>query len=383
VNIASNVVAVAAGSIHSLFVKADGTLWAMGYNGHGQLGNGTTVSTNQPVAVASNVVAVAAGGEHSLFVKNDGTLWAMGYNFNGQLGNGTNDNASHPVPVNVASNVVAAAAGWGHSLFVKSDGTLWAMGYNYDGELGNGTTVNTNQPVAVASNVVAVAGGDDHSLFVKSDGTLWAMGSNGNGQLGNGSTTNSTVPVQVPSLIVASLGAMGLSLHSMSVGAFLPQISGLASQAVNFGQPATFSVTIPNGDGPFSYQWQHNGTNLSNATGATYSLANAARTDAGVYSINVSGLAGSVSQSATLTVNILPAAMSLGNVVWTNGGLHLTLQLSGTPNYPYILQTATNLTPPVNWQPVFTNPADGNGNWNFTVTNLPDVPAGYYRAVGQ
>jgi hypothetical protein len=44
---------------------------------------------------------------------------------------------------------------------------------------------------------------------------------------------------------------------------------------------------------------------------------------------------------------------------------------------------ATNLTPPVNWQPVFTNPADANGNWSFTVTNLPDVPAGFYRAVGQ
>ena len=74
--------------------------------------------------------------------------------------------------------------------------------------------------------------------------------------------------------------------------------------------------------------------------------------------------------------------MSLGNVVQASDGLHLTLQLTGSPNYPYILQTTTNLTPPVNWQPVYTNPADANGNWSFTVTNLP-APAGYYRAVAQ
>ena len=52
----------------------------MGYNNYGQLGNGTTSNTNQPIIVAGNVVAVAAGYDHSLFVTADGTLWAMGYN---------------------------------------------------------------------------------------------------------------------------------------------------------------------------------------------------------------------------------------------------------------------------------------------------------------
>ena len=75
---ASNVVAVAAGYYHSLFMTADGTLWVMGYNNYGQLGNGTTSNANRPVSVASNVVAVAAGYQHSLFMKTDGTLWAMG-----------------------------------------------------------------------------------------------------------------------------------------------------------------------------------------------------------------------------------------------------------------------------------------------------------------
>jgi hypothetical protein len=81
--------------------------------------------------------------------------------------------------------------------------------------------------------------------------------------------------------------------------------------------------------------------------------------------------------------DVCGAFVSLGNVSRTDSELQLTVQLTGSPNYPYILQMATDMTPPVNWQPIFTNPADGNGNWSFTVTNLPCVPAGYYCAVGQ
>jgi hypothetical protein len=79
---------------------------------------------------------------------------------------------------------------------------------------------------------------------------------------------------------------------------------------------------------------------------------------------------------------LLPPMFSPGNLNRTIDGQQLTLQLTGSPNYPYILQTTTDMTPPVNWQSVLTNPADGNGNWSFTVTNLPS-PGGYFRAVAQ
>jgi alpha-tubulin suppressor-like RCC1 family protein len=173
---AQPVTKIACGDGHSLFLKSDGSLWAMGNNQYGQLGDGT-YSTNAPYGtncpeqiVARNVTAIAAGDYYSLFLKSDGSLWAMGANsyyfrptgitLGGQLGDGTYNNTNRPEQI-VASNVTAIAGaggipsgisspGWGlprasHSLFLKGDGSLWCMGDNHWGELGDGTD-GTNPP---------------------------------------------------------------------------------------------------------------------------------------------------------------------------------------------------------------------------------------------
>jgi alpha-tubulin suppressor-like RCC1 family protein len=208
--VADGVTAVAAGQYHSLFIKSDGSLWGMGSETFGQLGDGHPENipfypdlssfTNLPEEiVASNVIAVAAGGAHSLFLKSDSSLWAMGYNYYGQLGDGTLISTNRPEMI-VTSNVTAIAAGAYHSLFLKSDGSLWAMGDNDMGQLGNGNFGSgdrsgyaTRPEEIVASNVVAIAAGEYHSLFLKSDGSLWAMGLNSNGQLGDGFFDYSTI----------------------------------------------------------------------------------------------------------------------------------------------------------------------------------------------
>ena len=215
-SVASNVVAVAAGAFHSLYLKNDGTLWAMGYNNVGQLGDGTIINRSSAVSVASNVVAVAGGGYHSLFLKNDGTLWAMGWNAFGQLGNGTT--TDQHLPISVASNVVAVAAGVVHSLYLKSDGTLRAMGANYSGQLGDGTTNQRNSAVTVAINVAVVTAGHDHSLYLKGNGTLWGMGYNFYGQLGDGTTINRTNAVSMASNVVSVAGGNEHSLFLKNDG---------------------------------------------------------------------------------------------------------------------------------------------------------------------
>ena len=74
-----------------MFLKSDGSLWAMGDNFDGDLGDGTMTPTNKPEQVVpGGVVAIAAGGAHGLFLKSDGSLWGMGDNFFGDLGDGLN-----------------------------------------------------------------------------------------------------------------------------------------------------------------------------------------------------------------------------------------------------------------------------------------------------
>ncbi len=222
--VASNVTAIACGLNHSLFLKSNGSLWAMGDNSYGQLGDGTTdggnYETNRPEQiVAGNVTAIAAGYRHSLFLKSDGSLWGMGDNAYGQLGNGAYTNTNVPVQI-VAGNVTAIAAGDQHSMFLESGGSLRVMGNNNVGQLGDPAIGTTNGPdLIVSSNVTAIAAGGSHSLFLKSNGSLWAMGDNAYGQLGNGTHNNTNQPVQILSSNVTAIAAgYGHSLFLKSDG---------------------------------------------------------------------------------------------------------------------------------------------------------------------
>ncbi|MCL2504527.1 MAG: hypothetical protein FWE94_08090, partial [Coriobacteriia bacterium] len=176
----------------------DGTLWAWGYNGSGQLGNGSTVDAETPVRAgdaADKWQAVSAGMNHSLAIRRDGSLWAWGYNNFGQLGIGmigSSTSTDTPVPARGATGGwKAVSAGDVHSLGIRSDGSLWAWGGNGDGRLGIGSTVSTGTPAPIGSAAdkwQAVGAGGGHSLGIKRNGTLWAWGLNSNGQLGIGTS---------------------------------------------------------------------------------------------------------------------------------------------------------------------------------------------------
>lgn len=222
--VGSNVTAIAAGAYHALFLKSDGSLWGMGLNQYGELGNGTydIFFTNVPQKiVASNVTAIAAGAYHSLFLKSDGSLWGMGCNETGQLGDGTSGpmNKTNLPELIVASNVTAIAAGAYHSLFLERDGSLWGMGANEPyGQLGDAPNGLPQDyyvtPVEIVSNnVTTIGAGYFFSLFLKSGGSLWGMGENDAGQLGNGTYNN----VEVPEELLASgvTAFAGGDLHSL------------------------------------------------------------------------------------------------------------------------------------------------------------------------
>ena len=93
---------VSAGWWYTLAVKSDGSLWAWGRNGAGQLGDGTGTSRSTPTKIMDGVVQVSASEKHTLAVKSDGSLWVWGRNECGQLGNGTIENTPIKIIVGVA-----------------------------------------------------------------------------------------------------------------------------------------------------------------------------------------------------------------------------------------------------------------------------------------
>jgi formylglycine-generating enzyme required for sulfatase activity/alpha-tubulin suppressor-like RCC1 family protein len=184
---------------HTLFIKSDGSLWGMGSNSHGQLGTGdfNDRNTAQELVSADSsnpIIEITHGYNHTLFLRKDGSLWAMGMNNFGQLGDGSTTHRSSPVRI-VESGVVRISAGYFHSLFLKSNGSLWGMGSNTCGELGINLAGGSNSsfdsgidqksPIEIISSGVAqMSGGRFFTLFVKFDGSLWGMGEAHDGRLG-------------------------------------------------------------------------------------------------------------------------------------------------------------------------------------------------------
>ena len=176
-----------------------------GANGNAELGDGTTISRWRygDVRTSNDLTQVAAGLVHALAVRSDGTVWAGGLNAWGELGDGSTTDRSEPVQVAGLTGITQVAAGAFFSLALRSDGMVWAWGDNRNGQLGRKTVTDhevTPARVAVLNHVTKISAGNDFALALRSDGIVFAWGHGQRGQLGNGTTADSPVPVKIAGL---------------------------------------------------------------------------------------------------------------------------------------------------------------------------------------
>ena len=146
----TDIVAVAAGGNHTVGLKADGTVMAVGSNGYGQC----------DVSGWRDIVAVAAGSSHTVGLKADGTVVAVGNNYRGRCN------------VSDWTDIVAISAGNRHTVGLKADGTVVAVGWNKYGQCN----------VSGWTDIVAISAGSDSTVGLKADGTVVAVGDNEYGQ---------------------------------------------------------------------------------------------------------------------------------------------------------------------------------------------------------
>jgi alpha-tubulin suppressor-like RCC1 family protein len=197
-----NWASVSCGGFQTIALNSNGSLWAWGSNSSGQLGNGSTFSEPIPIPIgnSNNWVAISTGNVHTIALKSDGTLWTWGSNSNGQIGDGTTTDKLTPIQIGNSNDWVSISGGYFFSMALKADGTLWGWGKNDYGQLGDSTFVDKLTPVQIgnSNNWTGISAGGAHTVGLKSDGTLWAWGQNWVGQLGNGTMGGArSTPIQI------------------------------------------------------------------------------------------------------------------------------------------------------------------------------------------
>ena len=198
----------------SAAIKEDNTAWVWGEGlAVGFLPSGFSIN---PIQVLNEVKFVDAGIDHVVFVKNDSTVWAVGQNSAGQLGNGTTSQNNTPITVPVQmqgiTNAVRAVAlgyestnsyGAGATAILLANGTVKLTG-------GKSwfSPVNSNVPITVPGlvNIVDIKGNTLAAYALNAVGEVYVFGSGDAqyGTLGLGGTTSNYVP---PTKIVFPAGA--------------------------------------------------------------------------------------------------------------------------------------------------------------------------------
>jgi hypothetical protein len=288
------------------------------------------------------------------------------------------DNCSGPEPVAVAGLVNTNLVGTNSLTYTASD----ASG-NTNAITRTVIVRDTTPPTVVWSftNLLLAANSNCIALAPDVTGTNFIVASDASGVavISQMPTNQSMLALGTNQLVITVADAYGnssYSTNSIIVMDETPPVIVLQplSETNGLGANASFMVGAT-ACTALGYQWFAGSTLLATQTNSLLTISNLTLAAAGKYSVLVSASGGSVTSSVvTLTVYALPL---ISAVAANTNGL-VTLSLTGSPGYSYILQAATNLADPV-WLAIATNTLNTNGLWLFTDLQSTNLSGQFYR----
>src|SRR5256886_8150737 len=193
---------------HTCAVTTDGTIYCWGFNGNGQLGDGTRTNRAVPALVQAptgvTFQAVSAGGQHTCAVASTGDAYCWGRNEFGRLGDGTVLDRATPVRVAAHAGVTFAYVGTGAGYscgLAATGGSAHCWGSHSARELGDNSGADQLSPVLVqapaGATFTTLTTGFFHSCGLATNGVVHCWGANASGQLGDNTTVDKPTPVPV------------------------------------------------------------------------------------------------------------------------------------------------------------------------------------------
>lgn len=214
------------GTFTFMALSEDGRVFTWGYNGYGQIGNGSTTNCNDAHEIPQwcfadeEIIDICCTGDQygSMYARTaSDRIYSWGYNGYGQLAHDDTSNRHWPqlIDVNFGSDhngiiKMQAAGGGSYNSFFVLDGNnqLWSCGRNNQGHLGHGDT-STRQ---VLTQVTAAPGNqckdfwvsayddDYHHTWMRdnTDDSTYFCGNSAYSLGGINSTSNQSTPVQLP-----------------------------------------------------------------------------------------------------------------------------------------------------------------------------------------
>ncbi len=326
----TNVTKLSVTGIESLaFRPKDGTLFGASQSGLYTINpaNGTATS----VGSYGSPTNLGTTGQNIRFAQ-DGNLYVSNTS--------TNTDIYRINTTNGAAMRMGEAVGFPYLILMNASSNMYGVFINLGSGASNATpelvTFNLSSFVNGGTN----ANGSTHQITVSlvGAGTNFPANFNFSGNVPQ-AVTNLTVPVSA---------------------------SGPSNQTAVAGGNVVFSTTA-SGTGPYNYTWSKNGTAISGQTNSSLTLNNVTTNDAAAYSVIVGGVIGTVTNSATLTVNVPVAVTAAPTNQTAVAGNNVTFSVTAT---------GTGLS----YQWLFNSSVIGTSS-SLTLNNVTASQAGIYTVI--